>query len=350
MAPLVGSQLVLVTTTTTAATSAVLLGRLLVKGIQEGICGRILCPVGAQSVVVVAAVGEGSRAARGAAACIEVVAVRGARHGAHATAAGCARPGARVVGGAARRGAAKESCPRRRAAVLGQGSIQMHGIVVAIAVGGGEGTGIGSRMIVAAVAIAQAAAAEERAAIAPVLGSGSRTRARARTPAHSRLTATAARVPGVVGVGCAAGAGPYVGLGLRLRGRGRGQAVKQAPASGHQRGRGRAAGHLAAGDSRGRRKLLAVRTRIRVRRAGGVLANGSSCGSRLGRGTRRTGRHQLVGALGQSVASARRRGESGDLIGVNCTRGSRFRYLDISWLVVMACDCASRAFVEADDL
>lgn len=43
-------------------------------------------------------------------------------------------------------------------------------------------------------------------------------------------------------------------------------------------------------------------------------------------------------------------GESGDLMGVNCTLGSRFKYLDISCVVVMAWDWANRALVEAEDL
>lgn len=43
-------------------------------------------------------------------------------------------------------------------------------------------------------------------------------------------------------------------------------------------------------------------------------------------------------------------GESGDLMGVNCTLGSRFKYFDISCEVVIACDLASSALVDAEDL
>lgn len=66
-------DMVLTTATTIAAPIA---AGLLFERVKEGIGGRILRPIGAQSVIVIAPVGQGSRGgAAGRTAAIEVIAI-----------------------------------------------------------------------------------------------------------------------------------------------------------------------------------------------------------------------------------------------------------------------------------
>lgn len=107
---------------------------LLIKGIEKRICGRILSSIGAQCVIVVATVGQGTRTVAGrAAAGIKIIAICRACHRANPTAAG--RDAARVV-----RGAGRGACPKKggtsAAASVGntifrQRAIQVHGVLTA---------------------------------------------------------------------------------------------------------------------------------------------------------------------------------------------------------------------------
>lgn len=127
-------DMVMTTATTIAAPIA---ARLLFECIEEGIGGRILRPIGAQRVIVIAPVGQGSRGgAAGRTAAIKIIAIGWASHRANPTATG--RACARVVrrAGAGTKQSGTSTAPAATAAaigdtILGQSAIQMHGIVAA---------------------------------------------------------------------------------------------------------------------------------------------------------------------------------------------------------------------------